>query len=118
LKGPLEPFALVNLLRVDTQPEAASAENIDSKSTKMPLQEVDLLCNCKNQLSGLVNVLNQLENSSSGCLSRSQIDDALQQQLVELTVQAHSIMEQSLKGCAGTCRWRKQEASRHDKLGR
>ena len=97
LKGPLEPFALVNLLRVDSQPEAASAENVDSKTRKMPLQEVDVLCNCKNQLSGLVNVLNQLEDSASGCLSRPQMDDAVQQQLVELTVQVCSIMEQSFK---------------------
>jgi DNA-binding transcriptional MerR regulator len=96
LKGPLEPFALVNLLRGNGQPEAASSESAYFNSMKTPLQEGDVLCHCKNQLSGLMSALNQLEASSVGCSRASQMDGVLQQQLVELTVQARSIMEQSL----------------------
>jgi DNA-binding transcriptional MerR regulator len=96
LKGPLEPFALVNLLRGDGQPEVAPPESVDTNSTKMSSQEDDVLCNCKKQLSGLVNALNQLEAYSGGCPRTSQMDDALHQHLVEQTVQARSIMERAL----------------------
>ena len=40
--------------------------------------------------------LNRLEASSTGCSRARQIDGELQQQLLELTVQARSIMEHSL----------------------
>jgi hypothetical protein len=96
LKGPLEPFALVNLLRGNGQPKAVSSENVDFDALKVALQEGDILCNCKSQLSGLMSALNQLEASSIGCSKSFQMDGVLQQQLVELTVQARSIMEQSL----------------------
>ena len=43
-----------------------------------------------------MSALNQLEASSIGCSKSFQMDGVLQQQLVELTVQARSIMEQSL----------------------
>jgi hypothetical protein len=96
LKGPLEPFALVNLLRGNGQPKAVASENVDFDALKVSLQEGDILCNCKSQLSGLMSALNQLEASSIGCSKSFQMDGVLQQQLVELTVQARSIMEQSL----------------------
>jgi|TARA_B110000438_G_scaffold250308_1_gene254099 DNA-binding transcriptional MerR regulator len=96
LKGPLEPFALVNLLRVDGQSEVAPLGGVAASSIAQVSKEDDVLCNCKNQLSGLVNALNQLEAYSSGCAKSSQMDDALCQHIVEQTVQARSIMEQSL----------------------
>jgi DNA-binding transcriptional MerR regulator len=96
LKGPLEPFALVNLLRGDGQPEVAPPASVEINSTKMSSQEDDVLCNCKKQLSGLVNALNQLEAYSGGCPRTSRMDDALHQHLVEQTVQARSIMERAL----------------------
>ena len=100
LKGPLEPFALVNLLRVDGQSEVTSPDSVDSKSMKMSSKRDDVLCNCKKQLSGLVRALNQLEAYSSGCLKTSRADDALHQHLVKQTVQARSIMEQALRDVA------------------
>lgn len=96
LKGPLEPFALVNLLRGNGRSQAASPESADFNALKTALQEGDVLCNCKNQLSGLMRALNRLEASSTGCSRARQIDGELQQQLLELTVQARSIMEHSL----------------------
>jgi DNA-binding transcriptional MerR regulator len=96
LKGPLEPFALVNLLRGNGQLGGVSSENPDLDALKLSLQEGDILCKCKRQLSGLMMALNQLEASSIGRSKSFQMDDVLQQQLVELTVQARSIMEQSL----------------------
>ena len=102
LKGPLEPFALVNLLRGNGQREAVASENVDFDTLKMSLQEGDILCNCKRQLSGLMSALNQLEASSIGCSKSFQMDCVLQQQLVELTVQARSIMEQSLSDVIGS----------------
>lgn len=96
LKGPLEPFALVNLLRGNGQPQTAALEGTDFNALKTSLQEGDVLCNCKRQLTGLVSALTRLEASSAGCAKALQIDGALQHQLVELTVKARSIMEQSL----------------------
>lgn len=96
LKGPLEPFALVNLLRGNGQPQTAALEGTDFNALKTSLQEGDVLCNCKHQLTGLVSALTRLEASSAGCAKALQIDGALQHQLVELTVKARSIMEQSL----------------------
>jgi len=97
LKGPLEPFALVNLLRGEGRSAVAPYESVDAVSVEMSSQENDVLCNWKKQLSGLVNALNQLEAYSSGCLKNAQIDDALHQHLVEQTVQARSIMERALR---------------------
>jgi hypothetical protein len=98
LKGPLEPFALVNLLRGGAQLEVVPSENVDFGALKLSLQEGDILCNCKSQLAGLMSALNQLEVSTIGCSKSLQMDGVLQQQLVELTTQARSIMEQSLSG--------------------
>jgi DNA-binding transcriptional MerR regulator len=96
LKGPLEPFALVNLLRGNGQTEALLSESVNFNALKVSLQEGDILCNCMSQLSGLMSALNQLEAASIGCSKSPQMDVVLQEQLVELTVQARSIMEHPL----------------------
>ena len=100
LKGPLEPFALVNLLRVDGQPEATPLESNAAGSMARLSKDDDVLRNCKKQLSCLVNALNQLEAYSSGCARSSVTDNALYQHLVEQTGQARSIMEESLSNVA------------------
>ena len=96
LKGPLEPFALVNLLRVDGQSGAAPLECINVSPMGQLSSEDDGLRNCKEQLSGLVKAMNQLEAYSNCCARSAPMDHALYQHLVEQTVQARSIMEQSL----------------------
>ena len=96
LKGPLEPFALVNLLRVDGQPEASPLEGVTVSSVAPLSEEGDVLRNCKEQLSGLVKAMNQLEAYSNCCARSAPMDHALYQHLVEQTVQARSIMERSL----------------------
>jgi DNA-binding transcriptional MerR regulator len=52
LKGPLEPFALVNLLRGNSQPEVLGSENVDFGALKMSLQEGDILCNSRISCRG------------------------------------------------------------------
>ena len=81
---------------MDGQAGAAPLEGAATSSMERLSTEDDVLRNCKEQLSGLVNALHQLEAYSSGCARSSRMDNALYQHLVEQMVQARSIMEMSL----------------------
>ena len=97
LKGPLEPFALVNLLRIDSEAKMQAPKKLDRRYSGMSFSAKNILGECSNELAGLVNVLKKLEDPSHTGIRGCQIDDVLKQQLVDLTVQARAVMEKSLR---------------------
>lgn len=98
LKGPLEPFALVNLLSSDSSPVASAQPRrySDMQLTKLAELSGAVECECPKHLSELVTALNQFEDYTQDCISQSDEDAALHSRLHELTSQARSIMEQAL----------------------
>lgn len=98
LKGPLEPFALANLLAGDTKPVSASQPRRYSEDQLNKLSELSdaIACECPKHLSELIIALNQFEDYTGDCINQSEQDAALHTRLFEMTSQARSIMEQAL----------------------
>ncbi len=98
LKGPLEPFALVNLLAADDQPVAAVQPRRYSEMQLNRLAELSgpIDCECPKHLSELIVALNQFEDYTGDCISQAPEEAELHKRLYDLTSQARSIMEQAL----------------------
>ena len=93
LKGPLEPFALVNLLRIDSEAKMQAPKKLQSTYNGGSFSTKNLLGDCRNELSGLVKLLNKLEEPSHAGTRGCRMDNVLKQQLVDLTVQSRALME-------------------------
>ncbi len=98
LKGPLEPFALVNLLSGDSAPVARAQPRRYNEMQLARLAELSgtVDCECPKHLSELVVALNQFEDYTQDCISQTEEDAELHRRLYDLTSQARSIMEQAL----------------------
>ncbi len=98
LKGPLEPYALVNLLSADAQVPATEVERrfTESDLNRMAGITGNVECECPKHLSELVISLNQFEDYTKDCENQSPEDEELHRRLLGLTCQARAIMEQAL----------------------
>ena len=97
LKGPLEPYALVNLLGGARVAEPSQDRySTDLRLTNASSAFDEFQCNRQKQLSHLVNALNQFELYLSGFSGTSCQEERLHQHLVDLTGQARSMMERAL----------------------
>lgn len=98
LKGPLEPFALANLLGAENQPVQVAQPRRYSEVQLNKLTEVAgaVACECPKHISELITALNQFEDYSSDCVTQSDEDAELHQRLYDLTSQARATMEQAL----------------------
>lgn len=98
LKGPLEPFALANLLAADGQAVAAAQPRQFSELQLGKLADLSgtVACECPKHLAELITALNQFEDYSNDCLTQSADEADLHRRLFEMTSQARAIMEQAL----------------------
>lgn len=98
LKGPLEPYALVNLLSTDTQPAAMeiSRRFSESELNRFAGLSGSVECECPKHLSELIVSLNQFEDYTRDCVNQTPEDAELHKRLLGLSCQARSIMEQAL----------------------
>ena len=98
LKGPLEPYALVNLLSpASPMPLAETARRFSqSELNKFSAISGSVDCECPKHLSELIVSLNQFEDYTRDCSVQSSDDADLHKRLLGLTCQARTIMEQAL----------------------
>ncbi|MFT7219969.1 MAG: DNA-binding transcriptional MerR regulator, partial [Candidatus Azotimanducaceae bacterium] len=98
LKGPLEPFALANLLAADGQAVAAAQPRQFSQLQLNKLSDLNspVACECPKHLAELITALNQFEDYSNDCMTQSVEEADLHRRLFEMTSQARAIMEQAL----------------------
>ena len=98
LKGPLEPFALANLLAAEGQAVATAQPRQFSELQLNQLAQMSgsVTCECPKHLAELITALNQFEDYSNDCLSQNDGEADLHRRLFEMTSQARAIMEQAL----------------------
>lgn len=95
LKGPLEPFALVNLLgTADRGPK--SRRFAEHELQQIMAMESDVVCECPRHVSELIVSLNQFEDYSKACVDQTDQDAALHRKLFELASDARALMEDAL----------------------
>ena len=97
LKGPLEPFALVNLLG---NGEAGRHERQFSQSELdqiMAMESNEVACECPRHIAELIVSLNQFEDYSESCIEQTPEDARLHKRLHQLAVEARSLMETAMQ---------------------
>ena len=98
LKGPLEPYALVNLLGKQARQDISSASRryTDNQLAKLGELSGFLQCECPKHLSELITSLNQFEDYSRDCLTQGGEDAAVHERLFDFTSRARAMMEDAL----------------------
>jgi len=98
LKGPLEPFALVNLLGGENQsfsvvePRRFNAEQLG----KLAESSGNVASKMPRRLSDLVIALHQFEDDANNCLTQGEGDPDLHRRIFNFAHEARCLMEQAL----------------------
>ena len=105
LKGPLEPFALANLLGSQTEGVTSrqyTHRQLNKASELSSMTSCVLTCESVKHLSELIIGLNQLEDYMADHLNPQAEDAALYQRIVDHTCKARSTLEAALRDVTET----------------
>lgn len=97
LKGPLEPFALVNLLGngdSNTQERQFTPGELDQI---MAMDSNEIACECPRHIAELIIHLNQFEDYSEACVQQTSEDARLHKRLYQMAAEARSLMEAAMQ---------------------
>lgn len=114
LKGPLEPFALVNLLGGENQPfSVVEPRRFDAEQLGKLAEFSGNVCKPPRRLPELVVALNQFEDDANECLTQGEDDSELYRRIFNFAHQARCLMEQALSEVveAQDCEGKKNQSS-------
>ena len=98
LKGPLEPYALVNLLgeKRNSADRVSPRRYTESQLGRLGTLTGSVECDCPKHLSELIISLNQFEDYSADCVSKGGEEAEMHERLLKYTSRARTIMEDAL----------------------